>query len=227
MVSYILTDIEGTTTSISFVHEVLFPYSAAQLAPWVRARAHEPRVQAILQDVADTVQREQGVATDIDGQIATLQQWIREDRKHGALKALQGDLWKDGYESGAFTSHVYADVAPALARWRDRGLRMGVYSSGSVPAQRLLFGHTEAGDLRPFFSDYFDTAVGHKREVQSYRNIVRALGRPAGEILFLSDVPEELDAALEAGMQGIQLLRPGTVPAGRHRGAASFADILP
>jgi enolase-phosphatase E1 len=225
MVQYILTDIEGTTTSISFVHDVLFPYSTQHLPAWVRSHRSEARVQAALADVAETVSREQGLATDEAAQIDWLLQWIRDDRKHGALKAIQGYVWRDGYETGAFTSHVYPDVPPALKRWQQQGLKMGVYSSGSVPAQRLLFGHTEFGDLQPYFSDYFDTAVGHKREVGSYRNIQKALGLPADAILFLSDIPEELDAAQAAGLQVMHLLRPGTAPS-THPGVETFAEIL-
>jgi enolase-phosphatase E1 len=227
MIRYILTDIEGTTTSISFVHDVLFPYAAAHLPAWVRAHRSEDRVQTALAQVADTVKQENGLETQEDEQIEWLLRWIKEDRKHSALKAIQGYLWKDGYESGAFTSHVYPDVAPALERWKQRGLKMGVYSSGSVPAQRLLFGYTEVGDLQPYFSDYFDTSVGHKREVSAYRNIQKALGLPPEEILFLSDVPEELDAAQEAGMQTLQLIRPGSAASPRHSGVESFAEILP
>lgn len=226
MVKYILTDIEGTTTSISFVHDVLFPYAAAHLPSWVRSHRSEPRVQAVLQQVAETVLAENGMATDEGAQIEWLLHWIRDDRKHPALKALQGYLWKDGYENGAYTAHVYPDVAPALARWHAQGLKMGVYSSGSVPAQRLLFGYSEAGDLQPFFGDYFDTAVGHKRERKSYENIQKALGLPASEILFLSDIPEELDAAQEAGMATLQLLRPGTAASAHHKGVSSFDEIF-
>jgi enolase-phosphatase E1 len=227
MIQYILTDIEGTTTSISFVHDVLFPYSTQQLPSWVRSHRSEARVQAALQGVADTVAREQARETDEAAQIAQLLLWIAEDRKHPALKTIQGYLWKDGYETGAFKSHVYADVAPALARWKAQGLSIGVYSSGSVPAQRLLFGYSEVGDLQPYFSDYFDTAVGHKREVASYQNIQKALGVSADAILFLSDIPEELDAAQAAGMQVLHLLRPGTAGCDRHKGVSSFAEILP
>ena len=226
MIQYILTDIEGTTTSISFVHDVLFPYATAHLPAWVRSHRSEPRVQAALHQVSETMTQEQGLATDEAQQIAALLQWIQDDRKHPALKAIQGFLWKDGYETAAFKSHMYPDVAPALARWQARGIKMGVYSSGSVPAQRLLFGYSEVGDLQPYFSDYFDTAVGHKREVQSYLNIQKAIGLPAEAILFLSDIPEELDAAKAAGMQVMHLLRPGTAACERHPGVESFAEII-
>jgi enolase-phosphatase E1 len=227
MIRYILTDIEGTTTSISFVHDVLFPYTSMHLPAWVRSHRSEPRVQTALKDVADTVRREQGQTIDEAHQIEWLLKWVQEDRKHPALKAIQGYLWKDGYESGAYKSHIYPDVPSALKRWTSQGLKVGVYSSGSVPAQRLLFGYSEVGDLQPYFSDYFDTAVGHKREKASYVNIQRALGLPAEEILFLSDIAEELDAAKEAGMQTIQLLRPGTTKSDRHPVAESFETILP
>lgn len=225
MARYILTDIEGTTTSITFVHDVLFPYAKAHLRAWVEAHADEARVVDLLAGMKAHAYRAHGVEWSDDDCIAQLLAWIDADRKEPALKTLQGWIWADGYHSGAYTSHVYPDVQPALARWQDAGITLGVYSSGSVEAQDLLFGHTVDGDLRPFFSHYFDTQVGHKREVGSYQNIQQALGIPAGDILFLSDVPEELDAAAAAGMQVCHLLRPGTQPVARYVGAKDFAEI--
>ncbi|WP_049421727.1 acireductone synthase, partial [Stenotrophomonas maltophilia] len=131
----------------------------------------------------------------------TLQGWIDQDRKHTALKALQGLIWDEGYRRGDYTAHFYPEVAPVLKGWHASGLPLYVYSSGSVPAQKLFFGFSDAGDLSPLVSGWFDTEVGGKREADSYRRIVQAIGVPAGEILFLSDVVEELDAAREAGLQ--------------------------
>ena len=149
------------------------------------------------------------------------------DRKSTALKALQGRIWKDGYESGALRGDVYPDVAPALARFREAGIAVAIFSSGSVLAQRLLFGHTSAGDLRPHVVAYFDTTTGAKREAASYVRIASALGRLPGEVLFVSDVVEELDAAKEAGMGVALCVRPGTPePASsRHRVIRSLAEI--
>jgi enolase-phosphatase E1 len=192
----ILTDIEGTTSSISFVKDVLFPYARRALPGFVAARGREPAVRRWL----DTVALENGGACQDSVIVEVLQGWIDEDRKHTALKALQGMIWADGYKSADFTSHMYPDAAPALRQWKDQGLRLYVYSSGSVPAQRLLFGHSDAGDLTELFSGWFDTEVGGKREAASYARIVEAIGLPADEIVFLSDVAEELDAAREAGV---------------------------
>lgn len=220
MARYILTDIEGTTTSITFVHDVLFPYAKAHLRAWVKAHADEARVQELLAGVRAQVQ----VGTD-EAAIDQLLAWIDADRKEPALKTIQGWIWADGYASGAYTSHVYPDVLPALKRWQAAGKTLGVYSSGSVEAQDQLFGHTVDGDLRPYFSHYFDTQVGHKREVGSYRNIQQQLGLPAEEILFLSDIPEELDAAAAAGMPVCHLLRPGTKAVERYVGVPDFSVI--
>lgn len=227
MIRYILTDIEGTTTAISFVHDVLFPYSAARMPAWVEAHRSQLAVQAALAQVTETVHLEEGILLTQEGQVQRLLQWIQEDRKHGGLKTLQGLLWKEGYEAGAYRGHVYPDVPPALKRWKQRGLDMGVYSSGSVEAQQLLFGYSDAGDLRPYFSHYFDTSVGHKRQVASYLQIQRELDLPAASILFLSDVPQELDAAGAAGLRTTQLVRPGTLPTAHHPVAPNFDEILP
>jgi enolase-phosphatase E1 len=162
-----------------------------------------------------------------------LQGWIDEDRKHPALKALQGMIWEAGYAEGEYRAHVYDDAVDGLRRWHGHGHPLYVYSSGSVPAQKLLFGHSTAGDLSPLFSGWFDTAIGGKREVSSYRNLVSQLGRPAGELVFLSDVVEELDAAREAGLDTVLLDRREDYPTPRlgqethgHRRVESFADIL-
>lgn len=223
MIRVILTDIEGTTSSISFVHEVLFPYANDHIAAFVRD-GHEdnPAIREQLAAVASV----SGVAgDDIEGLIAVLQGWIREDRKETSLKALQGMLWEHGYEEGAFRGHVYADAAEYLQRWHDRGLRLYVYSSGSVKAQKLIFGYSEAGDLTPFFSGYFDTRIGAKREPESYRNILAELGVEPGTVLFLSDVEAELDAAEAAGMRTAWLVREGDLPDTGRPGMRSFADV--
>ena len=193
----ILTDIEGTTSSISFVKDVLFPYARRALPRFVAARGKEPAVRKWL----DAVAAENGGMCEDAMIVEVLQGWIDEDRKHTALKALQGMIWADGYRGADFTAHIYPDAADALKRWHAQGLPLYVYSSGSVPAQRLFFGHSDAGDLTPMLSGWFDTEMGGKREAESYRNIVAAMGMPADDILFLSDVVEELDAAREAGLR--------------------------
>ncbi|KAB8317074.1 acireductone synthase [Tolypothrix campylonemoides VB511288] len=193
----ILTDIEGTTSSISFVKDVLFPYARRALPGFVKARGQEPGVRRWL----DMVATDAGCVCTDATIVEVLQGWIDQDRKHTALKALQGMIWADGYRGADFTAHLYPDAAEALPRWHAAGLPLYVYSSGSVPAQRLFFGHSDAGDLTPLFSGWFDTEVGGKRESDSYRRIVEAIGVPAGDVLFLSDVVEELDAAREAGLR--------------------------
>lgn len=223
MIRVILTDIEGTTSSISFVHEVLFPYSAKHMAEFVRdGEADNPAVREQL----DAVAERSGVAReDIDGLIEVLDTWIREDRKETSLKALQGMLWEQGYQQGAFHGHVYEDAAEYLQRWHDRGLRLFVYSSGSVKAQKLIFGFSEAGDLTPFFSGYFDTRIGGKKEAQSYRNILDELGVAPETVLFLSDVEAELEAAEAAGIRTTWLVREGELPETERRVARNFAEV--
>ncbi len=215
-VSAILTDIEGTTSSISFVKDVLFPYARRALPDFVREHGDDPEVRRWL----DAVATEHGSICSDDVIVETLQGWIDQDRKHTALKALQGLVWEAGYRDADFTAHIYPDAAPALRAWYDQGYPLYVYSSGSVPAQKLFFGHSDAGDLTPLFSGWFDTEVGGKREADSYRVIADRIGVPAGKILFLSDVVEELDAAREAGLQTVLIDRPEDYPAPREGDAA-------
>jgi enolase-phosphatase E1 len=210
MIRAIVTDIEGTTSSISFVKDVLFPYARKRLPAFIVTHADKPEVQHWLHDAAKQADLISASQQEI---IELLQRWIDEDRKATPLKALQGMIWKEGYVNGEFRAHVYTDVAPKLNEWKKQGVDLYVYSSGSVAAQKLLFSHSEAGDLTPLFSGYFDTETGPKRETESYRRIIAAIGRPAADILFLSDVVEELDAAQRAGMQTILLTRPpGSCP---------------
>lgn len=164
MTRFVLMDIEGTTTSISFVHEVLFPYASTHLEEFVRNRLTEPAIQAELAAVQQTVLEESGQTLTDEAAIAQLLQWIEEDRKHTALKTLQGYLWRLGYENGDYKGHLYPDVVPVWDKWRAASIGLGIYSSGSVEAQELLFGYSEYGDLTPYLSAYFDTKIGHKRE---------------------------------------------------------------
>ena len=157
--------------------------------------------------------------------ISALERWIDEDRKVGPLKALQGLLWEEGYRNGEIVTPLYPDVPGALRRFRDAGKRLFVYSSGSVHAQKLLFAHTEAGDLTPLFEGYFDTTTGPKTEAASYAAIARAIGLFPQEIVFLSDTKAELNAACSAGVLTVQLAREGAPPFGDHLVAASFDAI--
>lgn len=219
MIRFLLMDVEGTTSSIHFVHRVLFPYAAQHLSDFIHREKDNPAVQAELARVGE------GLA--LEETIGLLLQWIREDKKHPALKNLQGMIWKAGYESGAFQGHVYPDVKPAWERWTSQGLRLGIYSSGSVEAQQLIFGYSEAGDLRGYLSSYFDTAVGQKREPASYREIARLLDLPPDEILFLSDVEAELDAAREAGLQTILVCREDVPENPGHPVIQQFSQFVP
>lgn len=219
----ILTDIEGTTSAVSFVFDVLFPYARKHLPAFVLNSATEPAVA----EQIEAVRRESGEPdASIERVVEILLEWIAADRKATSLKALQGMVWADGYRAGQLKGHVYPDAVAALRHWHEQGYALYVYSSGSVQAQKLIFGCAEAGDLTPLFSGYFDTGSGHKREVDSYARIAASIGSPVGEILFLSDVVEELDAARQAGMQTCGLVREGGSLAG-HEVVDSFDAIDP
>lgn len=215
----ILTDIEGTTTAIAFVKDTLFPFAAAELDAFLDAHEHDPAVAPVIAEVR-AIAHEQTPRS-------VLRQWMAEDAKVTPLKTLQGLIWQAGYADGRLKAHLWPDVAPCLRAWAGAGLRLAVYSSGSVAAQKLLFGHSEAGDLTPLFGAYFDTKVGGKRDAASYAAIAAALGLPPGDILFLSDVAEELDAATASGLRACQLVRAadGTQPSGRHAEAADFPAV--
>ena len=225
MIKAIVTDIEGTTSSIDFVHQTLFPYARQHLADFVRTQ----QANAEVQEQLAAVERELGEAhLSLDEALAHLMEWMDEDRKLTPLKALQGMVWEAGYRQGDFTGHVYADAAAYLRRWHEQGLRLYVYSSGSVQAQKLLFAHSDAGDLTALFSGYFDTAIGGKREPASYALIVEALVVPAQDILFLSDIPAELLAAKTAGLQAVGLARhaqPMSMDAAAFEWCRDFADV--
>jgi enolase-phosphatase E1 len=224
MIRAVLTDIEGTTSSIRFVHQVLFPYARAHLREFVLGHAAEPAVQAQL----DAVRRECGAALEIEAIVQQLIDWIDADRKITPLKALQGMIWETGYRKGDFTGHVYADAAAQLRAWHAAGLKLYIFSSGSVQAQQLLFGHSDAGDLTPLFSGYFDTRIGNKQDPAAYRAIAADTGIAAAETLFLSDIRAELDAAQSAGMHTTMLLREGSPdPACPHRQVSDFTAIQP
>jgi enolase-phosphatase E1 len=200
----IVTDIEGTTSSIDFVRDVLFPYARKRLPAFIETHGTKPEVQHWLHEAAMEAGLVEARRQDI---IELLLQWIDQDRKSTALKALQGMIWKDGYEAGDYRAHIYPEVAARLRDWRADGLRLYVYSSGSVPAQQLFFHHSEAGDLSALFAGYFDTETGPKRETESYRRIAEAIGEEPRHLLFLSDIVEELDAARAAGFHTGWLVR--------------------
>ena len=211
-ISCILTDIEGTTTEISFVYDVLFPYFREHLFEWEEVESDE--IQEILTATQRLITEELGSSClDRKALFKQLLAWSLEDRKVTPLKALQGIIWKKGFETGVLKGHVYPDVAPALARWHSEGKTLAIFSSGSVSAQKQLFGYSIDGDLSPYFSAFFDTQTGMKRDPQTYVAIANSLSMLPANVLFLSDVVEELAAAKQAGMHTTQLVRPGTVTA--------------
>jgi enolase-phosphatase E1 len=223
-IEYILTDIEGTTTSVSFVYDVLFPYFLAHISD-IKNMTQDEVVKTAFDETKYIVFQDEGIELrSTDEIILKLESWCLEDRKITPLKTLQGLLWKIGYEQGELKGHVYADVPISLDKWQKMGLKMGVFSSGSVIAQKLIFGHSEKGDLTTYFSDYFDTKTGMKRAAETYSDIAKRINKEPTSILFLSDIVEELTAAEKAGFQTIQLVRPGTKSNWNHT-AVDFSEI--
>jgi enolase-phosphatase E1 len=222
----LLLDVEGTTTDIAYVHHVLFRIARAELPRFVQEHArdeeHAGTIAAVREAVAGSGRDPAQVS--LDEVVAQLVAWIDADAKVTALKALQGAVWREAYAKGTLRSHVYEDVEPALRRLRAAGVPVHVFSSGSVEAQRLLFAHTVAGDLTGYLAGYFDTTTGPKREAASYTRIAAAIGVPPGEVLFVSDVIAELDAARAAGMETLWMVRPGTVEAATHHPRAADFD---
>jgi len=239
-IGVVLLDIEGTTTPITFVHDVLFPYARAR----VRAYLHDTpgsdaEVRQIVEDLRDELPASgfqlpaANLKLDADSRkpeadIVSYVYWLMDrDRKSRPLKALQGRIWEQGYAAGALQGEVYPDVRGALVRWSAAGVRIGIFSSGSVLAQQLLFAHSSAGDLSPFLSSYFDTRVGAKKEADSYRRIAVALAAAPSSVLFVSDVADELDAAREAGLQTRLCVRPPSeVPRSSSHGIVESLDAI-
>jgi enolase-phosphatase E1 len=198
----VLLDIEGTISSLAFVQEELFPFARRHLAHYVRT--HEPAVAGIL----DQVRRAEGdTQLDTPQVIAVLLRWMDEDRKYPPLKTLQGLVWRQGFDSGELRGHLYDDAVRAIRRWHQRGVRIHIYSSGSVEAQKLLFRHSTHGDLTPLLAGHFDTTTGSKLDGRSYRAIASSIGEPVCGILFLSDHPGEIEAATAAGLQATLVQR--------------------
>ena len=224
MIRAIVTDIEGTTSDIRFVHNVLFPYARQHLAAFIREHQDNAEVAAALNAVRIEAERPEA---DLATITEILFSFMDQDRKSTGLKALQGMIWRAGYVNGSFTGHLYPDVLPALKTWQQQGIKLYVYSSGSVAAQKLLFGYSDEGDITGLFSGYFDTHVGAKREVNAYHTIAAEIGLPADRLLFLSDISQELDAAAEAGWQTLQLIRGDADNQSRHRQVNNFSQINP
>ncbi len=229
----VLMDVEGTTSSIAFVHEVMFPYARVRLDGFLTEHWYESDFQKCLAQVAVGAEGTlDGVSQQPPGEallrvVAHLNSLMDRDAKDTGLKLLQGMIWEAGFRSGELVAHVYADVPPALRAWRAAGLDLRIYSSGSVQAQKLFFGHTEAGNLLPLLSGHYDTTSGPKREAGSYRAIAADTGFRPVDVLFLSDIPAELDAAAAAGFQTCLLNRPGNAEIGvtSHPGIVSFDQL--
>jgi enolase-phosphatase E1 len=236
----VILDIEGTTTPIAFVHDVLFPFAHARVRTWLESTpASDPARVGILDGLRAERARESGPWKEAESQglepgswkleaIVSYVHWLMSlDRKSHALKQLQGKIWEEGYASGELKGDVYADVRPALEAWTDAGIGVGIFSSGSVLAQKLLFANSTAGDLTRFLSWHFDTAIGAKIESASYARLAEALARPPGQILFVSDVTTELDAARASGIETRLCVRsPAALPPRpAHQPITSFAEL--
>lgn len=217
----IITDIEGTTSRISFVTDILFPYARQHLPDFIRRQQHTSAVAAELTAIKAILNN---VNASTEECIAALLDWIAQDKKVTPLKTLQGMVWQDGYQQGHFQGHIYPDAAAQLAKWQQLGIKLYVYSSGSVQAQQLLFQYSEAGDLRPLFSDYFDTRIGAKQHSSSYAAILQQLQLPPSQVLFLSDAIAELDAARTLGIATVQVIREKQA-ATQHQVAYDFYQV--
>lgn len=222
MIKALLTDIEGTITRISFVKEVLFPYAAAQLPTFVTANQQHAIVAEQIDAVKVLIEKPNA---DIDTVVNTLLEWIAADKKITPLKQLQGLIWQTGYENGDFTGHLYPDAYQFLQAQHQAGQQLYVYSSGSVKAQQLIFQYSDFGDIRPLFTDYFDTNVGAKQEAVAYANIISQLPFSASEVLFLSDVVAELDAAKSAGLKTLHLIRDNQESSAEHHYINDFSQF--
>ncbi len=232
-----LLDIEGTTTPVDFVYKTLFPFARNHVETFLREHPAAPEVSAILENLYGenagdlrngSAAPKISFADDLPSVVAYVHWLIDIDRKSTPLKSLQGMIWQAGYQSGELQSELFADVPAAFARWQEQGIAIAIFSSGSILAQKLLFAHTAAGDLTSYIEDYFDTNVGAKKEAESYRRIAAELQRSAAEILFISDVTAELDAAEAAGMQTCLSLRPGNAeqPPSRHSSIHTFTELF-
>jgi enolase-phosphatase E1 len=231
----VLLDVEGTTTPVDFVFKTLFPFARERALSFLAAHSTEPAVAGDVLGLRDEHARDAAAGNapppwrdDDPPAIAAYARWLMDqDRKATALKALQGRIWEEGFRTGALVGAVYPDVPVAFARWTEAGRTLAIFSSGSVLAQRLLFGHSTEGDLTPYLSGYFDTTTGPKREPSSYEAIATALGKAPKDVFFLSDVTAELDAAQRAGMDTALCLREGGPEAasGGHPVIRSFDEV--
>ena len=222
---YILMDIEGTTSSISFVKDVLFPYFLSNIDDINKLSNIKEVKYAFGQVLRLVKQDENRDITTSEEVIFQLKKWCQQDLKITPLKTLQGILWQKGYQNGELLGHVYDDVPVMLENWNLLGKKMGIFSSGSVNAQKLLFSHSVKGNLSTYFSNYFDTNIGSKRDSDTYSLITKKLALPQNRILFLSDVIEELAAADKAGMKTVQITREGNIQSWK-QSVSDFSEII-
>ncbi len=241
-IAALLLDIEGTTTPIDFVYNVLFPYARTHVKDYLAAHLSQPEVQAdvaaLFEENAEDSRRgldpplleRPAEHVSLDAVEAYVRWLMDQDRKTTPLKSIQGRIWDEGYRKGELRSQVFEDVPPAFKRWHEQAKKICIYSSGSVLAQKLLFANTEAGDLTPFINGYFDTNIGAKKEPESYHRIAGELELESSAVLFISDVPDELDAAGSAGFQTLLCIRPGNPaqsPASIHSIIKTFDEVFP
>lgn len=228
----ILLDVEGTTSSIAFVYDVLFAHARQEVGAFLAAHRSDPHVldlAAAMTAAAGTSVTPDAIAADPTRAALAAIDLMNRDVKDTSLKALQGMIWRSGFESGQIVAHVFDDVPPSLATWADAGINVRIYSSGSIEAQQLFFRHTSFGDLTPSLRGYYDTTTGPKREASSYEKIAVDMGLAPRQVLFVSDIGAELDAARAAGMQTALAVRPGNRDADGlfdHPSVASFAEIV-
>ncbi|MCB9229148.1 MAG: acireductone synthase [Deltaproteobacteria bacterium] len=222
---WIIMDIEGTTTSIHFVHDVLFPYARKQIGHFILGHQDKKAVQICLKQCSDFLEKTESLKVSGTDLLPHLLRWIDEDRKYAPLKELQGMIWQHGYQQGDYTAHLYEDVLPNWNRWKTCGIRLAIYSSGSVMAQQLLFSHTCHGNLSSFISAHYDTRIGNKKEPSSYKSIATSLQTPVKKLYFLSDSVSELEAAQEAGLNCFHIVRPGSQPSDFIPAVSDFNEI--
>jgi enolase-phosphatase E1 len=233
-----LLDIEGTTTSVCFVHEILFPFAREHVEDFLHRNWMAPEVQRDVAGLRSEYAADMpknaappawhaGSTRAEQGSAAAYVRWlVGQDRKSTPLKSLQGKIWESGYRGGQLRADVYADVPRALRRWRERGERIAIFSSGSVLAQKLLFAHTTEGDLTSLLDAYFDTTTGPKVSAESYKGIAEALAERPETVVFVSDAVTELDAAARTGVQTVLCVREGDPPSrGTHPVIASFDEL--
>ncbi|HEY9774784.1 MAG TPA: acireductone synthase [Planktothrix sp.] len=224
MTRVILLDIEGTTSSVSFVHDTLFPYARKHLYEYLQQHWGEPELDSACQSIVSDAGS--GSASNINDVEQAVAELMDRDAKLTGLKQLQGRIWKSGFESGQLEAHVYPDAPAALQQWKSDALRVFIYSSGSIEAQKLFFAHTIAGDLSNYIDGNFDTTIGGKREESSYIKIAEAIGEAPEHILFISDIEAELDAARAAGMRTALAVRGDSPNSSRHQTISSFDELF-